>query len=144
MQRFIDAQSGGVYERAAQELARGSTESHWMWFIFPQLAGLGHSAMSELYAIASLAQAGVYLGDPVLGPRLLECARMVADAEGRSAVQIFGRIDAQKLRSCMTLFARAAPGEAVFQRVLARCFQGQADPLTEQLLADGAGRRARS
>jgi len=105
-----------------------------MWFIFPQLAGLGHSATSERYAISSLEAAKAYLSHPLLGPRLIECAGIVAATEGRSAERIFGVVDALKLRSSMTLFRRVAPAEGVFGRVLERYFDGQPDPLTEALL----------
>jgi uncharacterized protein (DUF1810 family) len=105
-----------------------------MWFVFPQLAGLGHSPAARHYAITSLAEARAYLRHPVLGPRLAECAGIVAGVRGRNAGQVLGPVDAMKLRSSMTLFQRADPGQAVFGAVLDRFYDGQPDPLTEQLL----------
>lgn len=136
LKRFVVAQdSGGAYDRAVSELRGARKASHWMWFVFPQVAGLGQSDTSRWFAISSLAEARAYLGHPVLGPRLSECARILVDEVGdRSAEQIFGGLDAQKLRSCMTLFARAAPDEALFGQVLSRYFDGVADPATDQLL----------
>jgi uncharacterized protein (DUF1810 family) len=133
LERFVAAQdAGGSYERAIAELRQGSKASHWMWFVFPQIAGLGHSPTSRLYAISSLAEARAYLAHPVLGPRLAECAEIVCGVQGRSAEQIFGGIDAQKLRSSATLFALADPATQVFQRVLDQYFEGAADPATEE------------
>ncbi|ABK03446.1 conserved hypothetical protein [Arthrobacter sp. FB24] len=135
LERFVQAQdANGTYHRALGELADGSKESHWMWFIFPQVAGLGQTPTSRRYAITSLAEARAYLGHPVLGPRLLECARAVAAHTGVSAVRIFGGIDARKLQSSMTLFLRADPAEPVFQEVLDRYFDGTPDPATDRLL----------
>jgi uncharacterized protein (DUF1810 family) len=135
LERFVEAQdAGSTFQQAAFELRRGQKTSHWMWFIFPQFAGLGHSQPSRFYAISSLEEAEEYLRHPVLGPRLLECAGIVAATEHRSAQQIFGAIDAQKLRSSMTLFMRAAPDEPVFQRVLDRYFQGRPDAATDELI----------
>ncbi len=132
LERFVDAQnSGGTYERAVAELRRGQKSSHWMWFVFPQIAGLGQSATSRFFAISSLDEARAYVRHAVLGPRLIECARIVADTDGRTAEQIFGGIDAQKLRSSMTLFSRAAPDEPVFAQVLERYFGGVADAATD-------------
>jgi uncharacterized protein (DUF1810 family) len=134
LQRFVDAQDGD-HDRALAELRAGEKRSHWMWFVFPQLAGLGRSAMAQQYAISSLDEARAYLDHPVLGARLRECTRAVLDAVPRSAEQIFGGIDAVKLRSSMTLFARAAgPDETLFTDVLAAYFDGAADPLTTQKL----------
>ena len=149
LDRFVTAQErSGTYQRAVAELRAGVKVSHWMWFVFPQVAGLGMSAMSREYAISSVAEARAYLAHPVLGPRLRECARVVAGAEGRSAERIFGPVDAMKLRSSMTLFAAAeadeagatgavgggqAPGEAdgnVFRAVLAKYFGGVPDEAT--------------
>ena len=125
LQRFVDAQdSGGTYDQAVAELRRGRKVSHWMWFVFPQIAGLGRSSTAQAYAIADLAEARAYLAHPVLGPRLLECSRLVADHADRSAEQIFGGIDAMKLRSSMTLLAQAAPDEPVFGEVLEAFFDG--------------------
>ena len=105
-----------------------------MWFVFPQLAGLGMSSTSRFYAIRSLDEARAYLADPVLGPRLKDCMALVAESTADSAEQLFGGIDAQKARSSATLFLRAAPDEPVFQRVLERYFDGSADPATDRLL----------
>jgi uncharacterized protein (DUF1810 family) len=106
-----------------------------MWFVFPQVAGLGRSEMSRRYAISSLEEAREYLSDPVLGARLRECAGIVAASEATSALAVFGPVDAQKLRSSMTLFMRAKPGEEAFKRVLDRYFEGRPDPATDELLA---------
>jgi uncharacterized protein (DUF1810 family) len=133
--RFATAQdSGGVYARAVGELRAGRKTGHWMWFVFPQIAGLGFSAMSRRYAVASLAEARAYLRHEVLGPRLRECAGIVAASAAGSADVIFGGIDAQKLRSSMTLFHRADPAEPVFTRVLERYFDGVPDPETDRRL----------
>ena len=130
---------GGTYERALAELRAGRKTSHWMWFVFPQLAGLGRSPMAQEFAISSLAEAKAYLAHPVLGPRLVECAEIVTTLSGRTAEEIFGSIDAMKLRSSMTLFARAAPDDAVFAEVVRRYFDGRFDELTDRLLgASGA------
>jgi uncharacterized protein (DUF1810 family) len=135
LQRFVDAQDAdSTYERAIAELRRGRKTSHWMWFVFPQVAGLGQSYMSRTYAICSLAEAQAYLRHQVLGPRLLECAHVLADAQAGTAQQILGGIDAQKLRSSMTLFMRANPDEPLFPQVLDRYFGGVADPATDQRL----------
>jgi uncharacterized protein (DUF1810 family) len=135
LQRFVRAQDeGGTYERAVAELRRGSKVSHWMWFVFPQIAGLGQSAISRRYAISSLAEARSYLDHPVLGPRLAECAGVVAALTGRTAEQIFGGIDALKLRSSMTLFLHAGPQQPAFRQVLDRYFGGIPDPATERLI----------
>jgi uncharacterized protein (DUF1810 family) len=136
LQRFVAAQDeGGTYERALAELRAGRKTSHWMWFVFPQLEGLGQSAMSRAYAIGSLEEARAYLDHSQLGPRLRDCVRALLAVEGRSAEQILGTIDAVKLRSSMTLFARAAPQEPLFELVLDRYYSGQRDEATEQLLA---------
>ena len=129
LDRFVDAQRG-VYDAVLAELRAGRKTSHWMWFIFPQIAGLGRSAMAQRYAIASLAEAQAYVAHPVLGPRLLECARVLTEREGTSADAVFGGIDAVKLRSSMTLFARAAPDEPVFRAVLDQYFDGAFDQAT--------------
>ena len=132
LERFVTAQNaGGTYDRAVAELRRGHKTSHWMWFVFPQIAGLGQSQMSRTFAISSLEEAKAYLRHPVLGPRLLECAGIVATARAGSAEQIFGGIDAQKLRSCMTLFLRADPEEPRFRQVLDKYFNGVADAATD-------------
>jgi uncharacterized protein (DUF1810 family) len=129
LQRFVTAQdSGGTYEQALAELRTGRKTSHWMWFVFPQRAGLGQSEMSRRYAIGSPEEARAYLDHPVLGPRLIECAGALLTHEERSAREILGEIDAVKLRSSMTLFSRAASGQQVFQRVLDRYYDGEPDP----------------
>lgn len=135
LERFVAAQdAGGTYERALAELRGGSKRSHWMWFVFPQVAGLGQSPTSRTYAISSLAEAQAYLQHPVLGPRLKESAGVVAGLQGLTAGGIFGGIDARKLQSSMTLFLRADPQESVFGQVLSKYFEGLPDPVTEQLL----------
>ena len=131
--RFVSAQSG-IYDQAVSELRGGLKTSHWMWFIFPQIAGLGRSAMAQRYAISGLDEARAYLQHEVLGPRLIDAAEIVNRVTGRSAEQIFGGIDAQKLHSSMTLFHRAAPDQALFGEVLDCYFGGAADPATDQLL----------
>jgi uncharacterized protein (DUF1810 family) len=138
LQRFVDAQAG-VYESALAELRRGHKSGHWMWFVFPQIAGLGRSAMSQIYAIRSLAEAEAYVAHPVLGERLRECCQAVLDgaADGRSAEAVLGPIDAVKLRSSMTLFARADPHEPLFRAVLDRFYGGAADEATDALLERG-------
>jgi uncharacterized protein (DUF1810 family) len=133
LQRFVAAQdAGGTYDRAAAELRSGRKTSHWMWFVFPQIAGLGHSPTSRRYALTSLAEARAYLAHPVLGARLTECAAIVLGVPGRTAEQIFGEIDAHKLHSSVTLFMRAAPGEPVFGQVLDRYFGGVPDSATDE------------
>jgi uncharacterized protein (DUF1810 family) len=135
LERFVRAQDeGGTYSRALEELRRGRKVSHWMWFVFPQLAGLGRSGTARFYAIRSLAEAQAYLAHPVLGERLRESTAVVAGLQGRTADDVFGGIDALKLRSSMTLFARAAPGDRVFADVLDYYFGGEPDPATERLL----------
>lgn len=129
--------AGGTYEDAVAELRSGEKRSHWMWFVFPQLAGLGRSATARRYAIATLDEACAYLDHPVLGPRLQTCAEIVAGLPGeRTAADVFGGIDAVKLRSSMTLFLAAAPDEQAFRRVLDRYFGGYPDPETERLLVE--------
>jgi uncharacterized protein (DUF1810 family) len=135
LQRFVAAQDAGrSYDQAAAELRRGRKTSHWMWFVFPQVAGLGRSPVAQLYAISGLAEAQAYLAHPVLGPRLVECAAIVAGLSGRTVEQIFGGIDALKLRSSMTLFLRAAPDQPAFRQVLDQYFGGEPDPATDQRL----------
>ncbi|SDK68454.1 DUF1810 domain-containing protein [Arthrobacter sp. ok362] len=135
LERFVIAQdAGGTYGHALAELRSGMKRSHWMWFVFPQLAGLGHSETARRYAISSMDEARAFIRHDVLGPRLREVAAAVASLEGRSAVQIFGSIDARKLHSSMTLFRLAAPGESVFRDVLDRYFDGLEDPGTGRLL----------
>jgi uncharacterized protein (DUF1810 family) len=137
--RFLVAQRP-VYKGVVNELRQGRKTSHWMWFIFPQLAGLGHSAMSVTFALDSLDEARRYLAHPVLGARLRECAEVVLATRDRSAEDIFGSIDARKLRSSMTLFRRAAPDERVFAQVLERFYAGVADEATDDLLRRPPGR----
>jgi uncharacterized protein (DUF1810 family) len=173
LERFMTAQQrGGTYQRAVAELRAGAKVSHWMWFVFPQVAGLGRSAMAREYAISSVAEARAYLAHPVLGPRLRECAGIVEATEGRPAEAIFGPVDAVKLRSSMTLFEAAheaeadeaepaeaapagadapagapAPGEPggnVFRAVLAKYFGGVADEATLARLLRRPGRRPRA
>jgi uncharacterized protein (DUF1810 family) len=133
LQRFETAQdAGGTYERAAAELRAGRKESHWMWFIFPQIAGLGFSQASRTCAISGLEEARAYLAHPVLGPRLVECATIVAGLRGRTAEQIFGELDAQKLCSSVTLFRHADPDQPVFGQVLEQYFGGTPDAATER------------
>jgi uncharacterized protein (DUF1810 family) len=135
LRRFVAAQdAGGTYQQAVAELRGGRKTSHWMWFVFPQIAGLGYSATSRMFAISSLEEARAYLAHLVLGLRLVECVTIVAQTQGRTAEQIFGGIDAQKLRSCVTLFLRADPGQPVFGQVLAEYFDGRPDPATDQRL----------
>jgi len=133
LQRFVAAQdAGGTYQRVIAELQHGRKTSHWMWFVFPQIAGLGLSPTARTYAISSLAEARAYLAHPVLGPRLAQCAALVCGVPDRSAEQIFGGIDALKLRSSMTLFLHADPTAQVFRQVLDQYFGGNPDPATEQ------------
>jgi len=133
LQRFVDAQNG-TYIRALEELWRGRKEGHWMWFVFPQLKGLGSSPMAQHYAIGSLAEARAYLAHPVLGARLREAAAAVNATQGRTAREIFGPTDDLKFRSSMTLFHEAAPAEAVFAEALSRFYGGEPDPRTLELL----------
>lgn len=140
LDRFVEAQdAGGTYQRALAELRRGRKTSHWMWFVFPQLAGLGRSATARHYALHSLAEARDYLDHPVLGPRLRACASALLDLPGApSAEEVLGPVDALKLRSSMTLFARADPDDELFPAVLARYAGGVPDPATDRLLAGSA------
>jgi uncharacterized protein (DUF1810 family) len=133
LQRFVDAQAD-VYEDVHDELHAGRKTSHWMWFVFPQLRGLGHSPMAQHYGIASLDEARAYLAHPLLGERLRECTRLVLGVDGRNARAIFGSPDDFKFRSCMTLFGFAAPDEDVFAQALDRHFGGEPDPRTLELL----------
>jgi len=135
LRRFVTAQDrGGTYDQAIAELRSGRKASHWLWFVFPQIAGLGHSHASAKFAICGLDEARAYLAHPVLGPRLTEAASILIQTRGSTAEQILGGLDAQKLRSCMTLFLRAAPGEPTFGRVLTQYFGGLPDPATDRLL----------
>ncbi len=138
LQRFVAAQAD-TYDAACGELAAGRKRSHWMWLVFPQLAGLGFSPTAQFYGIASRAEALAYWRHPVLGPRLKACAQLVLAAQAPSAHAIFGSPDDFKLRSCMTLFAAMAPEEPVFRAVLDRWFGGEPDPRTTELLARETG-----
>jgi uncharacterized protein (DUF1810 family) len=134
LQRFVDAQDrGGTYAQALAELRAGAKRSHWMWFVFPQLAGLGRSATAQHYAISGPAEAQAYLAHPVLGPRLRECAAALTGLDTTDPVAVLGGIDAQKLQSSMTLFA-AVSAEPVFGAVLDRFFGGRSDPGTTSRL----------
>jgi len=130
LDRFVAAQDDGSYRAAVAELRAGRKTSHWMWFIFPQVAGLGRSATAQHFAISSVDEARAYLRHPVLGPRLRECTALLAALDGKSADQILGSVDAMKLRSSLTLFMAAAPDEPLFRDVLATYFGGAADQLT--------------
>ncbi len=134
LERFIAAQQH-AYDGVLEELRRGRKTGHWIWFIFPQVAGLGHSAMSQHYAISSLDEARAYLAHPVLGARLREAAGIVLSSANRTALQIFGSTDAKKVRSSMTLFHLASPEEPVFAQVLERHYDGDLDEATEDRLA---------
>jgi uncharacterized protein (DUF1810 family) len=134
LQRFVEAQDGGTYERALGELAAGRKTSHWMWFVFPQVAGLGRSEMSVRYALSGLDEAAAYWAHPVLGPRYEECCRALVDLGPVSMAEVLGDVDAQKLHSSLTLFSAAAPGTATFELLLVRHFDGRPDPSTTQLL----------
>jgi uncharacterized protein (DUF1810 family) len=136
LRRFVDAQEdAAIYARALGELRAGRKQGHWIWFVFPQIAGLGSSPMSQAYAIRSLEEARAYLGHPLLGPRLRECAEALLAADPTlAAEEILGGVDAIKVRSSMTLFARAAPEDDLFTAVLARLFGGVPDPETNRRL----------
>jgi uncharacterized protein (DUF1810 family) len=135
LKRFVAAQDAdGTYDRAVAELRAGRKVTHWMWFVFPQIAGLGHSAMARRYAIASVDEAEAYMRHPTLGARLIETATIVAGLEGVGARDVLGEVDARKLRSSMTLFRVAAPDQPVFTVVLERWFAGMTDEATEGLL----------
>src|SRR5262245_11193055 len=133
LQRFVAAQEP-VYAQVTAELAAGAKTSHWMWFVFPQLKGLGRSSTALHYGIASLDEARAYAQHPLLGARLRQCCQLLMGVQGRSALQIFGSIDALKLRSCLTLFERAAPHEPLFAHLLAKYCGGERDAATLQLL----------
>jgi len=133
LQRFVDAQTP-VFEQVISELRRGFKRTHWIWFIFPQIAGLGHSQMTKKFSLSSLAEAQAYIKHPLLGPRLRECTRLVNQVEGRSIQQIFGYPDDLKFRSSMTLFAQATPDNALFQEALQKYFNGELDSQTVERL----------
>jgi uncharacterized protein (DUF1810 family) len=138
LERFVAAQNqAGTYDAAVDELRSGRKRSHWMWFVFPQIAGLGQTPTSRKYAISSLDEARAYLAHPVLGRRLIECAEILGQHRGRSAEEIFGGIDAMKLRSSMTLFAYADSANPIFVQVLEAYFGGVPDEATERLLGVG-------
>lgn len=133
LERFVAAQRP-IYDDVVEELRRGRKTSHWIWFIFPQVAGLGQSAMSQFYAIGSRAEAEAYLEHPILGPRLRESATALLETPDGTAEEILGSIDALKVRSCMTLYHRAAPDEPIFADVLNRFYGGIPDSATDRLL----------
>ena len=133
LDRFTQAQAT-VFADVQRELRAGQKRSHWMWFVFPQLAGLGHSPTARHYALASRAEAACYLAHPVLGPRLLECTTLVNAVEGRTVHQIFGSPDDLKFQSCITLFGVADPDQTVFRTALDRYFGGKPDRATLDLL----------
>jgi uncharacterized protein (DUF1810 family) len=134
LQRFVDAQEH-VYGTVLEELRGGRKRSHWIWFVFPQLQGLGHSPTAVRFGISSLDEARAYLAHPVLGPRLRECTRLIARIEGRSVDDIFGWPDNLKVRSSMTLFIRATDDNAEFRPVLDKLYNGEEDPATVELLS---------
>lgn len=133
LQRFVEAQNP-VYRQVCAELAAGAKTSHWMWFVFPQLKGLGHSALAQHFGIASQAEAEAYWQHAVLGPRLKECIELVLAVEEKTALEIFGSTDELKFHSSLTLFAQAAPQEPVFNRALTKYFGGESDARTQALL----------
>ena len=133
LQRYLDAQNP-VFEQVCAELREGCKTGHWMWFVFPQIKGLGHSPMANRYAISSREEAEAYLAHPVLGPRLRACSRLATQVEGRSIQQIFGAPDDLKFRSSMTLFAHATPDNQVFVDALKKYFNAEFDPLTLERL----------
>ena len=132
LERFVAAQESVIAE-VREELRAGRKQSHWMWFVFPQLRGLGMSSTAQFYGIASLQEAQAYLAHPVLGPRLLECCALMLAVPQRSAHEILGSPDDLKFRSCLTLFSLAAPDEALFRQALERFYAGAPDPRTVAL-----------
>jgi len=132
--RFVQAQDA-VYERVRRELREGRKRGHWMWFVFPQLSGLGFSAMAQRYAIATLGEAAAYLEHPILGPRLIECSELVNQVEARTINEIFGSPDDLKFHSSMTLFASIPDAPPVFDAALAKYFGGAPDRMTAKMLA---------
>lgn len=133
LRRFVDAQNP-IFDQVLAELRTGRKRSHWMWFIFPQIRGLGASPMANRYAISSIAEARAYLDHSILGPRLRECTRLVTGIEGRTIAEIFGYPDDLKFRSSMTLFAHAAPDNKIFTDAIAKYFPDGDDPLTLERL----------
>jgi uncharacterized protein (DUF1810 family) len=138
LSRFVHAQAED-YERALREIRSGRKRSHWMWYVFPQIDGLGFSSMSRRYSIKSVAEARAYLDHPVIGRRLVECAEAALSVEGRSASEIFGSPDDMKLRSCATLFASVTPPDSVFARLIDKYFKGERDGRTLQLIGTTPG-----
>ena len=134
LEKVVEAQQA-VWPEVLSELRAGSKVSHWMWFVFPQLASLGRSATAKYYGLRDLQEARGYLDHPLLGPRLVECCELLGNHASRRAVDIFGPVDAMKLRSCLTLFAQAAPEQPVFDACLRQFFRGEPDPLTVAELA---------
>ena len=134
LQRFVTAQQGS-YEVALRELRSGAKRSHWIWYVFPQVAGLGSSTLADRYAIRSRREAAAYLAHPVLGPRLVECATALLEVEGKTAEEVMGYPDDLKLRSSMTLFAAVAGPDSIFQKVLDRYFSGIGDSRTTEYLS---------
>ena len=141
LNRFVEAQEND-YEVALSEITGGRKRAHWMWYIFPQIEGLGFSSISRRFSIKSIDEAKAYLDHPVLGPRLIKCAEAVVRVEGRSAVEIFGYPDDLKLKSCATLFASVVPAGSVFDRLLAKYYDGTRDEKTLHLLLEDGNRRA--
>jgi uncharacterized protein (DUF1810 family) len=140
LSRFLEAQAHN-YSAALRELRAGAKQSHWMWYVFPQVAGLGFSSMAQRYAIRTQEEARAYLAHPVLGPRLVECAEALLEVKDRSAEQIMGNPDCLKLQSSLTLFSAISPPASVFDRVLEKYYDGAKDPKTLQYLArDGSAR----
>ncbi|WGV19642.1 DUF1810 domain-containing protein [Pseudomonas putida] len=129
LQRFVEAQNP-VYDQVMEELQAGRKRSHWMWYVFPQLDGLGHSAMAERYALAGVDEARAYLAHPLLGPRLQACVTALLRHSDKSAREVLGSPDHLKLRSCLSLFARAAPDNPLFQLALVQFYDGEPDALT--------------
>ena len=136
LQRFLDAQEEPLFGWVIEELKAGHKKGHWMWFIFPQVAGPGQSATSRAYAIQSLAEARAYLAHPVLGARLRECCQALMNLRGKSADDIFGSVDAMKFQSCLTLFTETDHGEVLFFNLLEKYFDGDADEATLEILSD--------
>jgi uncharacterized protein (DUF1810 family) len=143
LERFVQAQAP-VYEQIAAELQEGKKRSHWMWFVFPQIRGLGQSAMAQKYAIRSVDEAVAYLQHPILGARLIHCAELVSSLNGRRIEQIFGYPDDLKFHSSMTLFSRASTDQKIFDDVIQKYFNGQLDTATLKILAKQAVPRDRS
>ena len=133
LQRFVEAQDP-IYEAVLDELRSGLKTGHWMWFVFPQIKGLGFSSMARRFEIASLEEAGAYLEHPILGSRLRECTHVLNELEGRTIRQIFGQPDDLKFRSSMTLFAKVAQADQIFQTALGKYCEGKQDPLTLGIL----------